>query len=184
MTEVLSLLFGYRVSSGWQQLRGNAVLVGCREIRLSQSKYGETKIQGRVLGLAYNEKTKKATVWEGLINLTNRPRWRGERGIRNTRWEGMWQQNKTPPRRKKRPLRPPKRTARAAEATAIRTTVVAEETRWERNVATEKDTTKAAEISHKRPSQRVRLSNLAPLRIGYQLNIGGRKEATTGPVQP
>ena len=113
MTEVLSLIFGYRVSSRWQQLRGSAVLVGCIEIRLSQSKYGETKFQGRVLGLAYYEKTKKATVWEGLINLTNRPRWRGERGIRNTRWEGMWQQNKTPPRRKKRPLRPPKRTARA-----------------------------------------------------------------------
>ena len=32
---------------------------------------------------------------------------------------------------KRRPLRPPKRTARAEEATAIRTTVVAEETRWE-----------------------------------------------------
>ena len=53
-----------------------------------------------------------------------------------------------------------------------------------RNVATEKDTTKAEEISHKDQVRGLNVSNLAPLRIGYRLNIGGRKEATTGPVQP
>ena len=50
--KVSSRIYGYGVSSKGQQLRGDAVLVGCMETCLSQAKYGETKFQGRVLGLA------------------------------------------------------------------------------------------------------------------------------------